>query len=98
MGLWNTFLMDKNGNFTLWWYETRYAISWPNVIKDKGGIRNQFHHVIDIMPTILEATGIPLPEVIDGIKQKPMDGTSMLYTFDEMNARAPSTHKTSTLK
>jgi len=70
------------------------AISWPKVIKDKGGIRNQFHHVIDIMPTILEATGIPLPEVIDGIKQKPMDGVSMMYTFDKKNANAPSTHKT----
>ena len=70
------------------------VISWPNVIKDKGGIRDQFHHVIDIMPTILEATGIPLPEEIDGIKQKPMDGTSMLYTFDKKNEKAPSTRKT----
>ena len=70
------------------------VISWPNVIKDKGGIRHQFHHVIDIAPTILEATGIPLPEEIDGIKQKPMDGVSMLYTFDKKNENAPSTHKT----
>ena len=64
------------------------------MIKDKGGIRNQFHHVVDIAPTLLEATGIPLPEVVDGIKQNPMDGVSMLYTFDEKNADAPSTHKT----
>jgi arylsulfatase len=70
------------------------AISWPAVIKDKGGIRYQFHHVIDIAPTILEATGIPLPEVVDGIRQHPMDGTSMVYTFDKQNADAPSTHKT----
>jgi arylsulfatase A-like enzyme len=70
------------------------AISWPKVIKDKGGIRNQFHHVVDIAPTILEATGIPLPEVIDGIKQDPMNGVSMVYTFDKKNADAPSTHKT----
>ncbi|MGD8677514.1 MAG: sulfatase-like hydrolase/transferase [Chromatiales bacterium] len=70
------------------------AISWPKVIKDKGGIRNQFHHVIDIAPTILEATGIPLPEEVDGIKQNPMDGVSMMYTFDEKNADAPSTRKT----
>jgi len=70
------------------------VISWPKVIKDKGGIRNQFHHVIDIMPTILEAAGIPLPEEIDGIKQKPMDGTSMMYTFDKKNENAPSTRKT----
>jgi arylsulfatase len=70
------------------------AISWPKVIKDKGGIRNQFHHVVDIAPTILEATGITLPEVIDGIKQNPMEGVSMAYSFDEKNADAPSTHKT----
>ena len=70
------------------------VISWPKVIKDKGGIRNQFHHVIDIMPTILEAAGIPLPEEIDGIKQKPIDGTSMMYTFDKKNENAPSTRKT----
>ena len=45
------------------------AISWPAVIKDKGGIRNQFHHVIDIVPTILEATHIAQPELVDGIQQ-----------------------------
>jgi arylsulfatase len=70
------------------------AVSWPAVIKDKGGIRHQFHHVVDIAPTILEATGIPLPEMVEGIEQNPMDGVSMLYTFDEKNADAPSTHKT----
>jgi arylsulfatase len=70
------------------------AISWPNVIKDRGGIRDQFHHVVDIAPTILEATGIPLPEMVDGIRQNPMEGVSMAYTFDENNADAPSTHKT----
>ena len=70
------------------------AISWPKVIKDKGGIRHQFHHVVDIAPTILEVTGIPLPEMIDGIKQNPMEGVSMAYTFDKKNADAPSTHKT----
>ena len=70
------------------------AISWPRVIKDKGGIRHQFHHVIDIAPTILEAIGIPLPEVIDGITQTPMDGVSMVYTFDEKNADAPSSRTT----
>jgi arylsulfatase A-like enzyme len=70
------------------------AISWPKVITDKGGIRNQFHHMIDIVPTILEATGIPAPQVVDGIAQKPIEGVSMMYTFDEKNANAPSTHKT----
>jgi arylsulfatase A-like enzyme len=70
------------------------AISWPKVIKDVGGIRNQFHHVIDIVPTILEATGIPAPEMVNGVKQKPIEGVSMLYTFDKANEKAPSTHKT----
>ncbi len=70
------------------------AISWPKVITDKGGIRNQFHHVIDIVPTILEAAGVGQPEVVDGIKQSPIEGVSMLYTFDKANANAPSTHKT----
>jgi len=70
------------------------AISWPKVITDKGGIRNQFHHVIDIVPTLLEATGIKAPEIVDGIPQKPIEGVSMMYTFDKSNANAPSTHKT----
>jgi arylsulfatase len=70
------------------------AISWPKVIKDKGGIRNQFHHVIDLVPTILEAARIRQPKVVDGIKQSPIEGVSMMYTFDAKNANAPSTHKT----
>ena len=70
------------------------AISWPAVIKDKGGIRNQFTHVIDIVPTILEATKIKAPEVVDGIRQKPIEGTSFMYTFDAKNANAPSRHRT----
>ena len=70
------------------------AISWPKVIKDKGGIRNQFHHVIDIVPTILEAAHVKQPTMVDGIKQSPIEGVSMMYTFDKKNANAPSTHKT----
>jgi len=70
------------------------AISWPAHIKDVGGIRSQFHHVIDIVPTILEATGIPVPQEVDGIKQRPMEGVSMAYTFDQANANAPSTRTT----
>src|SRR5262245_4551331 len=58
------------------------AISWPAKIKDKGGIRWQFHHVIDVVPTILEAIGIPQPVQVDGIAQRPIEGVSMLYTFD----------------
>ena len=70
------------------------AISWPGHITDVGGIRSQFHHVIDIVPTILEATGIKAPDVVNGIKQKPIEGVSMVYTFDKANANAPSKHLT----
>jgi arylsulfatase A-like enzyme len=70
------------------------AISWPKVITDKGGIRHQFHHVIDIVPTILEATKVKSPKLVDGIKQAPIEGVSMMYTFDKKNANAPSTRKT----
>ncbi|QRM55925.1 arylsulfatase [Sinorhizobium sp. BG8] len=70
------------------------AISWPGRIKDKGGIRKQFHHVIDIVPTLIEATGVQAPETVDGIKQSPIEGVSMAYTFDAANAEAPSTHTT----
>ncbi len=70
------------------------AISWPARIKDAGGIRHQFHHFIDIVPTILDVAGIKAPEVVNGIKQKPIEGVSMAYTFDKANADAPSTRKT----
>ncbi len=70
------------------------AISWPNVIKDKGGVRHQFHHVIDVVPTILEAAHIKQPEIVDGIKQSPIEGVSMMYTFDKKNETAETTHKT----
>lgn len=70
------------------------AIMWPKVIKDKGGIRHQFHHIIDIVPTILEAAQIKQPEVVDGIKQSPIEGVSLAYTFDKTNADMPSKHKT----
>jgi sulfatase-like protein len=76
------------------WGGTRngMVISWPARIKDNGGIRPQFHHVIDIMPTILEATGVPVPTSINGVKQKPIEGVSMVYTLDD--AAAPSRHQT----
>ena len=70
------------------------AISWPKVIKDAGGIRAQFHHVIDIVPTILEATGVKAPVVVNGVPQKPIEGISLAYTFDKTNANAPSRHHT----
>jgi arylsulfatase len=70
------------------------AISWPARIKDTGGLREQFCHVNDIVPTILEVAGIPAPEYVDGIKQAPIEGTSLVYSFDAKNAKEPSRHKT----
>jgi len=70
------------------------AISWPQRIADRGGIRHQFHHVLDIAPTILEAIGIPEPRSVNGVAQRPIEGISMLYTFDAAEARAPSRRRT----
>jgi len=70
------------------------VISWPGHITDLGAVRRQFHHVIDIVPTILEAAGISQPETINGIKQIPIEGVSMAYTWDNANAAAPSRHTT----
>jgi len=70
------------------------AMSWPGHITDVGGIRRQFHHVIDIVPTILEVTGIPAPDTIKGLKQRPIEGVSMVYTWDKKNADAPTRHTT----
>jgi arylsulfatase A-like enzyme len=70
------------------------AIAWPGHIKDAGGIRSQFGHVIDIVPTLLQVTGIPAPDTVNGIKQKPIEGTSLAYTFPKADAHAPSQHHT----
>jgi arylsulfatase len=66
------------------------VISWPARIKDKGGLRSQFCHVIDIVPTIYEAAGITPPTEMDGVKQKPLEGVSLVYTFD--SPKAPTRH------
>ena len=63
------------------------AVQWPRGIRAKGELRTQFHHVIDIAPTILEAAGLPEPKIVNGVKQRPMDGVSMLYAFADANAR-----------
>jgi arylsulfatase len=68
------------------------VISWPARIKDKGGIRTQFSSVIDIYPTILEAVGVQSPSMLNGVPQKPIEGFSMVYTFD--NPHAKSVHRT----
>ena len=70
------------------------AISWPGHITNVGAIRSQFGHVIDILPTVLELTGISAPNEVDGIKQKPIEGVSLAYTFDKAKADAPSRHNT----
>ena len=70
------------------------VISWPGHIKDVGGTRNQFHHMIDIVPTILEATGVQAPVMVNGVAQKPIEGVSMAYTFDATNAKVPSKRDT----
>lgn len=57
------------------------VISWPGRITSQGEIRSQYHHVIDVLPTILEAAGIPAPETVDGVPQQPIDGISMLQSF-----------------
>jgi arylsulfatase len=68
------------------------VIAWPKRIVDRGGVRTQFSHVVDIVPTIYEATGIRPPTTLNGVKQKPLDGTSLAYTFSD--AKAPTRHST----
>jgi arylsulfatase A-like enzyme len=65
-------------------------IHWPSRITDRGAVRSQFAHVIDVAPTILEAAGLPEPTMVNGVQQSPMEGTSMLYTFND--AAAPERH------
>ena len=68
------------------------VLHWPKGIKAKGEVRSQFHHVIDVAPTVLEAAKLPQPTMVNGIKQRPMDGVSMLYSVD--NAKTPDRRKT----
>jgi hypothetical protein len=68
------------------------VIAWGERIKDQGGLRSQFHHVIDIAPTILRVAGIIEPSIVNGVQQQPIEGTSLAYTFD--NPDAPSRRKT----
>jgi arylsulfatase len=67
------------------------AVHWPNGIKAKGELRSQFHHVIDIAPTILEAAGLPEPKTVNGTVQTPIEGVSMLYTFNDPKAKSHHT-------
>ncbi len=66
------------------------VVHWPERIEGKGEIRSQWHHVIDVVPTILEAAGLPEPRVVNGVPQRPIEGTSMVYTWDY--PQAPDQH------
>ncbi|MBP8303550.1 MAG: arylsulfatase [Phycisphaerae bacterium] len=76
------------------WGGTRNGtiVHWPKGIQAKGEIRSQFCHVIDVAPTVLEAAGIPAPTVVNSAQQSPLEGTSMLYSFDD--AKSPERHET----
>src|SRR6185369_129851 len=76
------------------WGGTRNGtiVHWPKGIQDKGGVRNQFTHVIDLAPTVLQAAGIPEPTIVNGVLQSPYEGTSLMYSFNE--ADAPERHET----
>ncbi len=76
------------------WGGTRngLVIYWPKGIQARGELRSQFHHVIDVAPTVLEAAGLPQPESVNGIRQDPLEGVSMCYSFDD--AAAPERHET----
>jgi arylsulfatase len=69
------------------------VVRWPGRVKDKGGLRSQFTHCIDVVPTVLEAAGIPAPRAVDGIPQMPMHGTSFLYTFGDARAKGRHTQQ-----
>lgn len=68
------------------------VVSWPARIRQPGGVRSQFTHVTDILPTILDVTGIPAPTVVDGARQQRIDGVSLAYSFND--PRAPERHQT----
>ncbi len=63
---------------------------WPNGIKAKDEVRSQWHHVIDVAPTMLEAAGLPEPRVVNGTPQTPIQGVSMVYAFDDAKATEPA--------
>ena len=72
---------------TLGGTRTPMVISWPKKIKHDGKIRSQFHHVNDIAATLYDILDITPPKVVDGVEQQPLDGTSMVYTFDQPEAK-----------
>ncbi|WP_392478036.1 sulfatase-like hydrolase/transferase [Nostoc sp. C110] len=85
---WSPALVERTKQIASHFGGTRnpLVVAWGNQIKDRGGLRSQFHHVIDITPTILEATGITVPTEVNGVKQQKIEGTSLVYTFDDPDA------------
>ena len=63
------------------------VVRWPKGVREKGGQRSQFGHVIDVAPTVLEAAGLPEPKIVNGTPQTPIEGQSLLYTFDDPDAK-----------
>jgi arylsulfatase A-like enzyme len=85
--------MAGNTPFKRWKQDTHaggntdpFIVSWPAAIKEHGVIRNQYHHLVDVVPTLLEVTGLPAPTSVNGVKQQPMPGISMAYTFTDGTA------------
>ncbi|MFC6343921.1 arylsulfatase, partial [Nocardioides hankookensis] len=68
------------------------VVHWPDGIEARGEVRHQWHHVVDVLPTLLEAAGVPVPSVVDGVEQQPLDGVSFRYSFND--AGAPERHTT----
>lgn len=86
--------MAGNAPFKRWKQDTHaggntdaFILSWPAKIKEHGGIRNQYHHIVDVVPTILELTGLPAPTTVNGTKQQSLPGVSMAYTFTDSEAK-----------
>jgi arylsulfatase A-like enzyme len=71
-------------------------VHWPNGFKARGEIRRQFHHIIDVAATVLDAAGLPEPTLVNGIQQMPLHGVSMTYAFDD--AEAPEARETQLLR
>ena len=87
--------MDETGRQPLRRHPQSAGCALAKGIKAKGQQRTQFHHVIDVVPTILEACKIPEPKVVNGIPQKPIEGVSMLYSFDNAKAKTGGRRSTS---
>jgi arylsulfatase A-like enzyme len=83
----NTPFAYAQGNTSYGGTTNGVVIHWPKVVKAKGEVRPQYHHLIDIAPTVLEAAGLPQPKIVNGTPQKPIEGVSMAYTFDDPQAK-----------